>query len=72
MSALYNLGPPQLDPDARVLTHDGAAVPLGARAVAVLTALVSRANEYVQKEAILDAAWPGLVSRKPIWRCRSH
>ena len=61
MSTLYNIGPLQLDPEARVLTHDGAAVPLGARAVAVLTALVSRANEYVQKEAILDAAWPGLV-----------
>ena len=34
---------------------------LGARAVAVLAVLVSRANEYVQKSAILDAAWPGLV-----------
>ena len=44
-----------------MLTHDGAAVALGARGVAVLTALVSRANEYVQKSAILDAAWPGLV-----------
>jgi DNA-binding winged helix-turn-helix (wHTH) protein len=61
MSTLYNIGPLQLDPEARVLTQDGAAVALGARAVAVLAALVSRAGEYVQKEAILDAAWPGLV-----------
>jgi predicted ATPase/DNA-binding winged helix-turn-helix (wHTH) protein/Tfp pilus assembly protein PilF len=58
---LYEIGPLQLDPEARVLTHAGAALPLGARGIAVLTALVSRANEYVQKSAILDAAWPGLV-----------
>ena len=61
MRKLYEIGPLQLDPEGRVLTHAGAAVPLGARGVAVLTALVSRANEYVEKSAILDAAWPGLV-----------
>jgi predicted ATPase/DNA-binding winged helix-turn-helix (wHTH) protein len=61
MKTLYNIGPMQLDPEARVLTHGGEAVALGVRAVAVLAALVSRANEYVQKSAILDAAWPGLV-----------
>ena len=61
MSTLYKLGPLQLDPEARVLTHEGVAVALGARAVAVLAALVSRANEYVPKSAILDAAWPGVV-----------
>jgi non-specific serine/threonine protein kinase len=61
MRKLYEIGSLQLDPEARVLTHAGAAVPLGARGVAVLTALVSRANECVQKSAILDAAWPGLV-----------
>jgi predicted ATPase/DNA-binding winged helix-turn-helix (wHTH) protein len=61
MRKLYKMGPLQLDPDAQVLTHEGAAVALGARGVAVLAALVSRANEYVQKSAILDAAWPGMV-----------
>src|SRR5262252_6041960 len=61
MRRLYEIGPLQLDPEARVLTHSGAAVPLGARGVAVLTTLVTRANEYVEKAAILDAAWPGLV-----------
>ena len=61
MRKLYEIGPLQLDPEARVLTHAGAAVPLGARGVAVLTALVSCANQYVEKSAILDAAWPGLV-----------
>ena len=36
-------------------------VALGARAVAVLTTLAERSNEYVQKDAIMDAAWPGVV-----------
>jgi len=61
MGTHYNIGPLQLDADAQVLIHEGAAVALGARAVAVLTVLVSHANEYVEKSAILDAAWPGLV-----------
>src|SRR5215467_12605372 len=61
MRTIYSLGPFRLDPETGVLTHDGVATALGARGVAVLTALVSRANEYVEKAAILDAAWPGLV-----------
>ena len=58
---VYALGPLRLDPEAGVLTHDAAATSLGARAVAVLTVLVRHANHYVQKAAIMDAAWPGLV-----------
>jgi non-specific serine/threonine protein kinase len=61
MRTIYGLGPFRLDPEAGVLTHDGVATALGARGVAVLTALVSRANECVQKSTILDAAWPGVV-----------
>jgi len=61
MRTVYELGPFRLDPEAGVLTHDGAATSLGARGVAVLAALVSQAGEYVEKSAILDAAWPGLV-----------
>ncbi len=44
-----------------MLTYDGIATALGARGVAVLAALVSRAGEYVDKSVIVDAAWPGLV-----------
>jgi predicted ATPase/DNA-binding winged helix-turn-helix (wHTH) protein len=51
----------RLDVDAQVLIHDGAAVALGPRAVAVLTVLVRHANEFVDKSAMLDAAWPGVV-----------
>ncbi|HEX6794746.1 MAG TPA: tetratricopeptide repeat protein [Casimicrobiaceae bacterium] len=61
MRKLYEIGPLRLDPEARVLTLAGAAVPLGARGVAVLTVLVSHANEYVQRAEIMDLAWPGLV-----------
>ena len=60
MRTIYGLGPFRLDPEAGVLTHDDVATALGARGVAVLTALVSCANECVQKSALLDAAWPGL------------
>jgi hypothetical protein len=48
----FNIGPLQLDADAQALIHEGAAVALGARAVAVLTVLVSRANEYVETSAL--------------------
>ena len=61
MRTVYELGPFRLDTEARVLTQDGVATPLGARGVAVLATLVSRAGEYVDKSAIVDAAWPGLV-----------
>jgi TolB-like protein/Tfp pilus assembly protein PilF len=61
MRTVYELGPFRLDTEARVLTQDGIATELGARGVAVLAALVSRAGEYVEKSVIVDAAWPGLV-----------
>jgi non-specific serine/threonine protein kinase len=61
MATLYEIGPLRLDPEAQVLTDAGTSLALGARAVAVLTVLVSQANKYVQKAAIMDAAWPGLV-----------
>ena len=61
MRSLYEIGPLRLDPEAQVLTREGAPLALGARAVAVLAALVGRAPESVSKSALLDAAWSGLV-----------
>src|SRR5215469_12277593 len=58
---VYELGPFRLDTEAQVLTHHGVATALGARGVAVLAALVSRAGQYVERSVIVDAAWPGLV-----------
>ena len=61
MRRVYELGPFRLDTEARVLTHDGVSAALGARGVAVLALLVSHPGEHIEKSAILDAAWPGLV-----------
>jgi len=61
MRTIYELGPFRLDTEARVLTHDGEATALGARGVAVLAALVSRAGHYVEKSVIVEEAWPGVV-----------
>ena len=61
MSTVYELGPFRLDPAAGVLSYGGRPLALGSRAVAVLTALVRRPNEYVRKESILDEAWAGVV-----------
>jgi predicted ATPase/DNA-binding winged helix-turn-helix (wHTH) protein/tetratricopeptide (TPR) repeat protein len=61
MSTVYELGPFHLDPEAGVLSRAGVPMALGARAVAVLITLVKRPNEFVQKRAIIDAAWPGVV-----------
>jgi hypothetical protein len=44
VSAVYELGPFRLYPEAGVLTCEGALVPLGPRAIAVLTVLVERAG----------------------------
>lgn len=55
------MGPFRLNPEASMLTHGGTPTALGPRGVAVLSALVERANEYVPKASIMDAAWPGVV-----------
>jgi len=61
MTKTYAIGPLELDAEALVLTRDGVPMALGARGVAVLAVLVSRANEYVPKTVIMDTAWPSLV-----------
>ena len=61
MTTLYHLGPFRLDPAAGVLMRDGVPVALGARAVAVLAALVARAGEFIGKADIMEIAWPGVI-----------
>ncbi len=61
MSAVFDIGPFRLDADAGVLTREDAPETLGPRAVALLALMVSRSPEYVSKQALLDAAWPGVV-----------
>ncbi len=61
MNTVFEIGPFRLDPEAGALTHAGKPVGLGSRAVAVLGALVERANEYVTKASLIDAAWPDVI-----------
>jgi DNA-binding winged helix-turn-helix (wHTH) protein len=61
LTKIYEIGPFRLDCDAGVLTEAGVPVALGSRAVSVLSALIGRANEYVQKTTIMDTAWPDVV-----------
>jgi predicted ATPase/DNA-binding winged helix-turn-helix (wHTH) protein len=61
VNGTYEFGPFRLRPEAGVVTRDGMPCALGTRGVAVLTALVEHANEYVSKASLMDAAWPGLV-----------
>ncbi|MCC2663659.1 MAG: response regulator/tetratricopeptide repeat protein [Geminicoccaceae bacterium] len=61
VTAFYDIGPFRLDPSVRVLSFEGQPLPLGPRAVAVLSVLVEAAGQPLTKERILDAAWPGVV-----------
>src|SRR6516225_354239 len=54
-------GPFRLDHRNRRLTKAGVAVPLGGRAIEVLSVLAGAVGETVSKDALLDRAWPGLT-----------
>ncbi len=57
----YALGPFRLDTLGGVLLRGGEPVALGQRAVALLRALVGRPGALVSKDALIEAAWPGLA-----------
>ena len=54
-------GPYRLDHRNRRLTKAGVTLPLGGRAIEVLSVLVGAVDETVSKDALLDRAWPGLT-----------
>ena len=58
---LYEFGPFRLDAGAGILFHGTEPTMLGQRAVALLRLLVERAGTPVSKEALIEAAWPGLA-----------
>jgi non-specific serine/threonine protein kinase len=58
---MFEIGPFRLDAGTKAVTHAGAPVELGPRAVAVLAVLAESAPEYVTKARLIDEAWPGLV-----------
>src|SRR5580704_6754622 len=56
-----SFGPFRLVESERLLTKNGAPVEVGARALDVLIALVSRPNEVVSKKDLLDRVWPDVT-----------
>src|SRR5262249_49971547 len=61
MAAIYILGPFRLDAEAAILFRGTEPVALGQRAVALLRVLVERPRIPVSKDALVEAAWPGLI-----------
>lgn len=61
METFYEFGPFRLDADANILFHGAEPIVLGQRAVALLRLLVERAGTPVSKDALIEAAWPGLA-----------
>jgi predicted ATPase len=58
---MFELGKFRLDPASGLLTHQSRPTALGPRGVAVLAALVERADAYVSKANLLEVAWPNTV-----------
>jgi DNA-binding winged helix-turn-helix (wHTH) protein len=61
MATTYQFGPFRLDADAEILFLGSEPIVLGQRAVALLRMLVDRAGAPVSKDALIEAAWPGLA-----------
>jgi len=61
MTTIYTFGPFRLDADAKILFRETEPTALGQRAVALLCALIARAGTPVSKDALIEAAWPGLA-----------
>lgn len=59
--AIHAFGPFRLDSKAEILFRGPEALPLGRRAVALLRVLVERSGTLVSKDALIEAAWPGLA-----------
>ena len=59
--SMYEFGPFRLDTDAEILFRGAQPIVLGQRAVALLRLLLDRANTPVSKDALFEAAWPGLA-----------
>jgi predicted ATPase/DNA-binding winged helix-turn-helix (wHTH) protein len=56
-----SFGPFELVPSERLLIKEGAPVELGARALDILIALLSRPNEVISKKELLAQVWPDVT-----------
>jgi len=61
MATIHKFGPFRLDADAEILFRGAEPTVLGQRAVALLRLLLERAGAPVSKNALIEAAWPGLA-----------
>ena len=61
MAIIHKFGPFGIDADAGILFCDAEPTMLGQRAVALLRLLLERKGEPVSKDALIEAAWPGLA-----------
>ncbi|MGT2504696.1 winged helix-turn-helix domain-containing protein (plasmid) [Bradyrhizobium guangxiense] len=61
MAMIHEFGPYRLDADAEMLFRGSEPVALGRRAVTLLRLLVERAGTPVSKDALMEAAWPGIA-----------
>jgi len=65
MAATYILGPLHLDAETDTLFLGGEPISLGQRAVALLRVFVEHRCMPVSKDALMEAAWAGFMSRRP-------
>lgn len=56
-----SFGPFELSSGERILRRAGLEVPLGGRALDILTYLVGRSGEVVTKKELIDHAWPDVI-----------
>jgi TolB-like protein/tetratricopeptide (TPR) repeat protein len=61
MATIHRLGPFRLDAQAEMLFRGAEPLALGQRAIALLRMLVEQAGVPVSKDALIEAAWPGLA-----------
>lgn len=61
MATIHEFGPYRLDAATEMLFRQSEPVVLGRRAVTLLRLLVERAGTPVSKDALMEAAWPGLA-----------
>jgi predicted ATPase/DNA-binding winged helix-turn-helix (wHTH) protein len=57
----FSFGPFRLVPSQQLLLDGGNPVPLGARALDILTTLVERAGDVVSKNDLIHRAWPNVI-----------
>ena len=61
MTTIHEFGSFRLDADAEILFRGAQPTVLGQRAVALLRLLLEQAGAPVSKDALIEAAWPGLA-----------